>query len=297
VLLHWLKSLFVDELWVFVHPQRITLLRLSRTFRNGLKQQLVHKQVIDFPQNLEVTSVEAASNDANDLQILSKCLKQALDNTVWQGVMPTVIVSNHFARYTIIHWNSELAIESERQAYMQHCFNLAYGESAKAWDLRMSEPSFGRSTMASAINRELLQVLHDVFVEADMKLAAVYPQLMLTINQTLRQLKKQKQSLSFWLVSIQSERVCLTLLIDGGWRLVKNVAIEIDVSAQVTALIQREIVNCNVNDEVPVLLYWPEAQSNQSLKLTNHTAINVLTHQFDMQKGQALNSLTEEVLI
>jgi hypothetical protein len=297
VLLHWLKSLFVDELWVFIHPQRITLLRLSRTLRNGLKQQLVHKQVIDLPLNLETARLEAASNDANDLQILSKCLQQALDNTEWQGAMPTVIVSNHFARYAIVPWNSELAIESERQAYMQHCFNLAYGESAKAWDLRMSEPNFSRSTMASAINRELLQVLHDVFVEADMKLAAVYPQLMLAINQTLRQLKKQKQSLSFWLVSIQSERVCLTLLIDGGWRLVKNVALEIDVSAQVTALIQREIVNCNVNDEVPVLLYWPEAQSNQSLKLTNHTTINVLTHQFDMQKGQASNSLTEGVLI
>ena len=120
---------------------------------------------------------------------------------------------------------------------------------------------------------------------------------MLTINQTLSEVKKQKKALNFWLIAIQSERVCLTLLIDGGWRLVKNVAIEADVSAQVTALIQREIVNSNVHEEIPVLQYWPESKSNQPLKLANHKAVKVLPHQFDMQNSQAANSLPDWLMV
>jgi len=291
VLLHWFKSLFKDELWVFINPQRMVFLRITRSLNNGLKQQIVDKQVIDLPQN-----IADKCHESQDWKILTKHLKQALNNTKWQGTMPTVIVSNQFARYAIIPWNTELAVEAERQAYMQHCFNLVYGEPAKAWDLRMSEPDFGKPAIASAIHLSLLTALHDVFAEAGMTLSAVYPQLMLAINQTISEVKKQKKALSFWLIAIQSERVCLTLLIDGGWRLVKNVSIEADVSTQVTALIQREIVNSNISDEMPVLLYWPESRNNQPLKLANHKAIKVLPHQFDMQNSQAANSLPDWLL-
>ncbi len=291
MLLHWFKSLFKDELWVFINPQRMVFLRITRSLNNGLKQQIVDKQVIDLPQN-----IADKCHESQDWKILTKHLKQALNNTKWQGTMPTVIVSNQFARYAIIPWNTELAVEAERQAYMQHCFNLVYGEPAKAWDLRMSEPDFGKPAIASAIHLSLLTALHDVFAEAGMTLSAVYPQLMLAINQTISEVKKQKKALSFWLIAIQSERVCLTLLIDGGWRLVKNVSIEADVSTQVTALIQREIVNSNISDEMPVLLYWPESRNNQPLKLANHKAIKVLPHQFDMQNSQAANSLPDWLL-
>lgn len=292
MLLHWVKSLFKDELWVFVHPQRMVLMRIARSLANGLKQQIVHKQVFDLPQNIAL-----GCHESQDWQILTKHLKRALNDTKWQDAMPTVIVSSHFARYAVIPWNAELAIETERQAYMHHCFNLTYGESAKAWDLRMSDPDFGKSTIASAINLGLLQVLHDVFSEANMTLAGVYPQLMLAINQTLSEVKKQKKALKFWLVAIEKERVCLTLLMDGGWHFVKNVAIEADISTQVNALIQREIVRSNLSDDVPVLLYWPDSKSNQSFKFANHKAIKVLPHQFDIQNCQASNDLLDWSLV
>ena len=303
MLLHWFKSLLMDELWVVIHPQSITFIRLTRPLKNGLKQHIVYKQVIDLPQSLGIKYLLSKNNGDNDWQILTKYLKPILNNIKWQGAIPTVIVSNQFARYAIIPWNNELAIEDERQAYMQHCFNLAYGEAAKTWDLRMSEPTFGQSAVASAISSGLLQVLHDVFAEADMKLAAVYPELMLAINQTVSQIKKhhliqsENKVITFWLVAIQSGRVCLMLFDSAGWRLIKNVAIEANVSEQVTALIKREGVNCNVNDEPHVLLYWPESRKNKSLKLANHKIINIRHHQFDMQNDQASSNLPNGVLV
>ena len=284
MLLHWFKSLLKDELWVFIYPQSMVFLRITRPLRNGLKQQILHKQVIALPQN-----IADKRNESPDWWLLTQHMKQVLTDEKWQGAIPVVIVSNQFAQYAVIPWNAEIAVETERKAYMQHCFNLVYGEAAKTWDLRMSEPSFGHPAIASGINHGLLQALHDVFNAADMTLSAVYPQLMLAINQTVSEVKKQKKPLSFWLVAIQSERICLTLLIEGGWRSVRNVAIETDVSAQVSALIQREMVNCNVQHELPVLVYWPEYQRNQLLTLVNNKAIKVLPHQFDVQSQQAPN--------
>ncbi|MEQ1488899.1 MAG: hypothetical protein ABL920_10420, partial [Methylotenera sp.] len=155
--------------------------------------------------------------------------------------------------------------------------------AAKALDCRMSAPAFGKSTIASAIHSNLLQALHGVFGEVGMKLAGVHPQLMLAINQTVSQIKVHNKNLYFWLVAIQNGRLCLTFLENGGWRLVKNVAIEVDVSEQVSALIQREKVNANVTFEAPVLLYWPESQHAQPLTLANHRTVKILPHLFDMQ--------------
>lgn len=296
MLLHWFKSLLIkslltDELRVFIYPQQIELQRLKRSFKNGLKPQLVCVQVIDLPHHV------------NDWQVLAKYLKQALIDAKWQGAKPTVIVSNHFVRYAIIPWNAELAIALERQAYMQHCFTLAYGESARAWDLRMSEPSFGQSAIASAMSSGLLQTLHEVFAEAGIVLTTVYPQLMLAMNQTIRQVKQQnssmraKQALNFWLVTIQNERVCLALLESNSWRLVKNVALEANVSEQVAALIQREIVNCNADDDTPVLLYWSESAKKQPLKLAHYQVIHVPPHPFDMPYYPALHRQSDWVQI
>lgn len=285
MLLHWFKSILKDELWVFIYPQCTVFLRITRQLRNGFKQQILHKQVMEIPQNI--------TDKGHEPQVwgeLTQHLKQFLSDKKWQGTIPVAVVSNQFARYAVIPWNAVLAVETERKAYMQHCFNLVYGETAKTWDLRMSEPSFGHSAIASGINHGLLQALHDIFASSGMTLSAVYPQLMLAINQTISEVKKQRKPLSFWLVAIQSERLCLTLLIEGGWRLVKNVAIETDISAQVLALIQREMVNGNMTNELPVLVYWPEYQRNQFLTLVNNKAIKVLPHQFDMQSQQVLSA-------
>lgn len=292
MLLHWVKSLFKNELWVFIQPQRLVFMRIARPFGRGLKQHIVCKQVIDLPKNIAMRSLEN-----QDWQILTNQLKNILSDSKWQNTMPTVMVSNHFARYTVIPWNSELILDVEREAYMQHCFTLAYGESAKAWDLRMSEPDFGKSAVASAINIGLLQALQGVFSEVNMPLNAVYPQLMLAINQTLNSIRKQSNAYSFWLIAIQNERVCLTLMIDGDWRLVKNMAIESDVVKQVTLLIQRETVNYCVHDALPIFLYWPESNDSQTSKFVNNNVIQILPHQFDMQNSQTSISLPDGLLI
>ena len=294
MLLHWFKSLFIDELRVLVHPQRLVLLRLKRSFKHGLKQQLVHQQVVELQSDSQTSD--------SHTQTIVENLKQVLAKREWQCVMPVIVMSNHFVRYSVIPWNIELTGVIERQAYLKHCFNLSFGESAKLWDFRMSEPEFGQSSIASAISSPLLTALHDVFEQSDLKVVAIYPHLMLAINQTLSQIKtaskhNQQKASQFWFVAIQSGRVCLGLMESRGWKLVKNVAIEADVNEQINALIQRETVIYGIENLVSVLLYWPESYSAQPLKLANYKVMKVLPHQFDKQNRQLSNSLPALVLV
>lgn len=293
MLLHWFNTLFKDELRVFIQPSRIELLRLKRSLKSGLKQQLVHQQVIDVAKNTDAAA--ARKDQAEQWSDLIATLRNTLKNEKWHGARPKVVLSNHFVRYAVIPWNIELSNGIERQAYLSHCFSLAFGEAIKNWDLRTKDSSFGKSTIASAVPNELLLTLHDAFQQVNMRLAAIYPHLPLAVNQSLKQLKKRNlgQLDSFWFVAIQNDRVCVALIEDGSWRLIKNMLMENDVSLQVTALIQREIVNCNVSAKPPVLLHWPEYDHSQPLGLEEFTVIKVFQHPLDKPNNKAVISMPD----
>jgi len=272
VLLHWFNTLFKDELRVFIQPSRIELLRLKRSLKSGLKQQLVHQQVIDVAKN-----TDAAAAQAEQWSGLIAALKNALKSENWRGARPEVVLSNHFVRYAVIPWNTGLSGSSERQAYLTHCFYLIFGDAMKNRDLRMADSGFGKSTIASAVSNDLVRALHDAFQQANMRLAAIYPHLPLAMNQSLKLHKKRSLSQlnSFWFVVVQNDRLCLALIENRSWRVVKNVLVGNDVSRQITALIQREMINCNLSIKPPVLLYWPEYNHNHQLELEEHTVIKV----------------------
>ena len=78
---------------------------------------------------------------------------------------------------------------------------------------------------------------------------------------------------------------------------IKNVAIETDITEQLTALIQRQTVVYSVEYIAPVLLYWPESQSAQSLKLESYEVVKVSPHQFDLQNHPLSISLPAWALI
>jgi len=291
VLLHWFNTLFKDELRVFIQPSRIELLRLKRSLKNGLKQQLVHQQVIDVAKNTDAAA--AREEQAEQWSGLIATLKNALKSEKWRGARPEVVLSNHFVRYAVIPWNTELSGSSERQAYLMHCFSLAFGDAIKNRDLRMADSGFGKSTIASAVSNDLARALHDAFQQVNMRLEAIYPHLPLAMSQSLIEVKKRKlgQLDSFWFVAIQNDRICLALIENGSWRAAKNVLMENDVSRQVMALIQREIVNCIVSAKLPVLLHWPECNQNQPLKLEGFTVIKVFQHSLSKPNVQAGSSM------
>lgn len=286
MLLRWFRSFVSDELRIFIHPQYILLTHLKRKSSARFKQQVVQQQVL---------SVDL-SEPSNQCDALKNHLTNAFDSTQWQevikqGISAKVVISSHFARYAIIPWSVELAIESERQAFMRYRFNALFGDVVKTWDLRMSEPDFGQSAIASGIDAKLLTALHEVLAAANIRVNSISPYLMSAINQSAQQIKQQKINPDFWFVVVESERICFALIENGGWRLIRNVAVETDVSGQVNTLMQREIVNCNVSRTLPVVIYQAESGAHPILNIANFPTIKIKSNGFE----QTVNSPEKSV--
>jgi hypothetical protein len=276
VLLRWFRSFVSDELRIFIHPQYILLTHFKRKSSTGFKQQVIQQQVL---------SVDL-SEQSNQWDALKNHLTNAFGSNQWQdavkqGISARVIISSHFARYAIIPWSVELAAESERQAFMRYRFNTLFGDTVKTWDLRMSEPDFGQPAIASGLDSRLLSTLHEVLTAADMKINSISPYMMLAINQSAPQIKQQKIHSAFWFIVVESERLCFALIENDVWRLVKNVAVEIDLSGQVNTLIQREIVNCHVSSTLPVVIYQAEPDAHPILKIANFPTIKIKSNGFE----------------
>lgn len=288
MLLRWFRSLVSDELRIFVHPDYILLTHLKRKFSVKFKQHIIRQQVL---------SVDL-SEKSNQWDALKSHLANAFDSNQWQdtvkqGISANVIISSHFARYAIIPWSVELAVESERQAFMRYRFNALFGDMVKTWNLQMSEPDFGQPAIASGIDSVLLIALHEVLAAANIKVNSISPYLMVAINQSIQQIKQQKVHPDFWFVVVESERLCFALIENGGWRFVKNVAVEMDLSGQINTLIQREIVNFSVSSALPVVIYQAEAGVSPIPKIANFPTINIQSNGFESAANSSEKSVNK----
>ena len=274
----WFRSLLNDELRIFVHPQYVLLTHLKRMYFT--KQQIMQQQVL---------SVDL-SDPSNLWDALKYHLADAVNSNQWrgvvkQGIRASVVVSSHFARYAVIPWSIELAVERERQAFMRYRFNALFGDTAKTWDLQMSEPDFGKPAIASGIDTKLLTALQETLTAANIKVSTISPYLMLAINQSTQQIKQQNIDSDFWFVVIESERLCFALIENGIWGVIKNVAIETDLNAQINTLIQREMVNCNVLNALPIILYQMAQEADQALTVANHPIVHIQPKGFEQTKN------------
>lgn len=289
MLLRWFRSFVSDELRVFVHPEYILLTQLKRPsslsfkldFKLGFKQKIMRQQVLTV----------GLSEPLNQWNALKNSLADAFSSSTWQdafkrGISAKVVISSHFARYAVIPWSIDLAVESERQAFMHYRFNALFGDAAKTWDLQMSAPEFGQPTIASGVDSSLINALHEVLAAANIRVNSISPYLMLAINQSVQQIKQQKTQQfaidqSFWFAVVESERLCFALIENGAWRLVKNVALEADLNAQLNTLIQREMVNCNINSTLPLVIYQAEYGAESVLNIANFPVTQIQSNGFE----------------
>ena len=219
------------------------------------------------------------SEPSHQWQPLKYCLTDAINSDTWQhvvkqGIRANVVISSHFARYAVIPWSADLAVESERQAFMRYRFNALFGDAVKTWDLRMDTPDFGQPSIASGIETKLIAVLYEVLTSATINVKRISPYLMPAINQSINQIKQQNIQ-NFWLAVIESERLCFALIENGAWRLVKNVAAENAISEQINTLIQREMVNANISTILPLVLYHADSSADESIKLADFLTIQI----------------------
>lgn len=290
MLLRWLKvlmsKLFIkDQVHIFLHPQQVTLVRLA----GGFKKRVLHQAVIPC----------APHNDGNPWSSALAALGAALQDNQWSDAAPTITLSNHFVRYAVIPWNSLLNNATEKQAYLRHCFALAYGESAKSWDLRMSDAGLNMPALASGIDQGLVSAIRDVMMPANLDCQHIQPHLMIAINQLSKQKMLSTTQNSIWFVLLETGRLCIALISEGAFVSVKTYPTESDMAQQVSALIRRESVICGLDTaDLPVLVSRGfHGSANESLALIQNFDHPVIRIENDYWKaGSSTNSITKQAI-
>ena len=140
------------------------------------------------------------------------------DAQTWAGDV-TLILSNHFARYTIVQPQND-ATPEEELALARFQFAKIHGERAKAWEVRLSRAGSG-PCLACAIDASLLERLKACFPKGGKaRLVSVQPALMAAYNRARGRIPRE----GAWLLLIEAGRACLARLAAQGWASVHHVA-------------------------------------------------------------------------
>jgi hypothetical protein len=133
--------------------------------------------------------------------------------SAWRGrVDLTVVLSNHFARYTVVQ-PQDGATPEEELALARFQFARIHGERAKAWEVRLSRAG-GGAQLACAIDAALLQDLKACMPShGRVRLVSVQPYLMAAYNRARRRIPRE----GAWLLLTEKGRACLARLAPKGW--------------------------------------------------------------------------------
>ena len=143
---------------------------------------------------------------------------EAFEKTVFKEKLNvTVVLSNHFARYTTVQ-PQDGATPEELVALARFQFAKIHGERARGWEVRLSRPG-GGARLGCAIDASLLERLKACFPKAGRaRLISVQPWLMAAYNRWRGRIPRE----GAWLYLAEPGRACLARLAAKGWASVHN---------------------------------------------------------------------------
>ena len=149
----------------------------------------------------------------------------------------TVVLSNHFVRYTLVPASAALGNAEEEAAFVRYCFSKIHGERSKEWDVRLSRQSAGTARIASAVDSRLIEAIRGAFpAKAKAKLVSVQPYLMSAFNRWRALLKGARA----WLLLVEPQRACLAHFEDERCTTVRNTRGSFEGPVQWAELLDRE---------------------------------------------------------
>lgn len=243
------------ELRVVVCPDQIALLPVRRTLTMRGLQRTIHDP--------HVVSCHCATG-AQPWRAALQALETSLLCFANGRTAATVILSNHFLRYTLVPWRAELADAEEDLSFARHCFAKVYGKAAQQWELRLNQEAADMPRLASAVDTELLDGLRAVFDGAGIPLRSIQPHLMAAFNGFRSRLQH-----SAWFALLEPGNLCLALLQQGHWSRVRSLRIDSAWREELPLILEREAYLAD-NPSVPHEVYvWDTRPGDTTLPDTD----------------------------
>jgi hypothetical protein len=234
----------------------VALARVTRRWR----PEVIAKHAVHFP-----------ASTPPDWHVCIEALQQAVHELSWQKADASVVISNHFVRYALVPWSEHLVRDDEKEAWVRHHFTELYGEPIVPAEYRWSEERPDGACIASAVDRELIARIRTVFDSTSIRLRSVQPYLMAAFNRCRRYLR----GVSAWIVVPESGRVCIAAFANGAWQTVTTQTIGSDWQADLSIILERELLLAPDQAPALVLAYGPDVPS-LDVPSAGDTALNAL---------------------
>lgn len=234
-----MSRLWRDQIQVFLAPERVDLVRFSR----GLKPV----QTAKITAHCQALQGAAAWQSA--LQQLEKNLTDAAATEL------SVTLSNHFVRYVTLPPQAEIASPEEVKSYANFRMREIYAERMDAWVLSVSEWHPITGAICAAIPRVLVTQLEELAARHQCKLKTIEPYLA-SIHDHWHKLLNGH---TIYLAVIEAGRICVSILIDGVWRSIRNQRILHSAADELLAILDQEAIFLGNKETVDsVYIFAPE---------------------------------------
>lgn len=196
-----------EQITITLSPQQVTVTRYSR----GLRPAIIELETLACTAS-ETRPTWQPAVDALRLWLTRPALKVADAH---------IVLSNHFVRYLLIPWNPDLVTEHEELNFARARFLKVFGDTAEKWVLKLSRPKPDVSSVASALERPLLDALTTAVANSALRLRSIQPGLMAAFNA-----RSRIPAGNAWMVVAEPGRLLLALLRTGEWQSLRSRSID-----------------------------------------------------------------------
>lgn len=238
-----MSQLWRDHIQVFIAPERVDLLRVSRSIK-GLGR------TIESPKN--TFSCECDSDQVAwkfPVKKFESLMKEATDTEV------TITLSNHFVRYVILPPQPEITKPVEVDAYAIFRLREIYGERADSWKHSVSAWSPLEGAVCAAIDADLIEQLEEITKRYRIRLKSIEPYLASVFDNCKQQLHAPR----IYFALVEAGRICIALLINGTWQNIRNQRILSSMEKELLAALDQEAILYGQKEIIEhVYMYAPE---------------------------------------
>lgn len=163
-----MSPLLRSRLLVFIGPERLSVYKLA----GGLSPKLVasHTEALEPPQA------------GGAWPALAQKLGQVLAAPELHAGEADIVLSNKLVRHALVPYNAQLKKAAERELYARHVLGKTYGRAAAQWEVRLSHQKGGSHWIVSAVDRTLIEVLHQAFAANQSRVRTMRSRLALAYN-------------------------------------------------------------------------------------------------------------------
>lgn len=203
-----MSRLSSDRLVVAVHERGINALHVRHGFLPRSPITVLDRQRFDVGP-LPTGEEDDSPAWQRPLALLRDLKKVAGISTVH------LVLSNHFVRYMLLPWDNIVACGGNTHDLASAQFQLAFGDAAGTWQVNAEAPHFRSSSLAVAVDTQLLAAASELATAAGLKIAGVRPHLLTALRRWRMNNRQQRtRNNSGWFAVYEPGR--LTVL--GGSR-------------------------------------------------------------------------------